>query len=184
MSKFVINPYSVASTITTYEIPSGGWDGFDNAGTWDGVTTNFAIGDGGKAGDYHGGVGFAVTLAQGTVVTLAELKLDVFTINNSGADVNIYGDDRDDPPIWSDGAEDPEPINFTETTETVNYVFGSIAIHTVNVTAIVNEILARPGYASNHMRFALQGGAGGTNNNNVRSFEASSGQSPQLVVTL
>lgn len=98
---------------------------------------------------FYGGVRFqTVAVPNGATINSATLTLRVQSIVGP-VNVNVYGNNVNDAATWSDPGNRIKDI--AKTTAVVNKSSWSAAAdNTVSVTSIVQEIISRPGWASNN----------------------------------
>jgi hypothetical protein len=86
-----------------------------------------------------------VTIDQGATINSAEFSVEVLAVTGT-PQLEMHGNDVDDAAVWGAGNL---PSNITQTTaaSTVDN-FTSTGVQTVDVTAIVQEIINRAGWAS------------------------------------
>ena len=125
------------------------------------------------------------TLAVPNAATIDSATFSIEVIGNEGtADLRIHGVDIDDVNTWSDPgnlpASAPQTTAFTEIDD-----FTSTGIKTVDVTAIVQEIVNRGGWLSgNDIGFVIIDQSGANNNNaNLADLSHATAQSAELDVT-
>jgi hypothetical protein len=86
-----------------------------------------------------------IAIPQGATIDSAVLTLDILSITGAPS-VRIYGNDTDDAAVWAD----PGNLirNITKTTAFAAFSPGATGVATVGVTALVQEIINRAGFAS------------------------------------
>jgi hypothetical protein len=93
-----------------------------------------------------------VDVPQGVTIDSATLTLEV---TSAGASGSLFGNDVDDAPVWADSAG---PVEMTATTASVTLDATTLGTKALDVTAIVQEIVDRAGWAANQdMAFGVQG---------------------------
>ena len=159
-------------------------DGLELGGTW------YAAGepgrDGGagndsKFGAVNGGLRFPSFNESGSVGS-ATLELNITGGSGTGV-ATIYGDDVDDAAAW--GSSD-KPSGITQTTATAAFSrsSGATGSYTIDVTDIVNEILARGGWSSgNAIRFGIIGSGSGSNEAYWEGINDGGSAPPKLTTT-
>ncbi len=110
--------------------------------------------------DNQGGLRFTTLgVDQADTIDLANLKISLNRVTNTGSNNNttVSADDVDDAPAWS---QTDRPTQITPTTANVDIgtIHATTGRKTIDVTAIVQEIVDRGGWASNNdIRFAMLG---------------------------
>ncbi|MEW8091245.1 MAG: cadherin repeat domain-containing protein [Candidatus Thiodiazotropha endolucinida] len=166
-------------------IVSSAEDGFDNGTVWNPRTGAYAAHEyftvGERSGTEEiGGVRFTgVAIDQGTTITSATLTGVVHSNPTGGAakalTLNVYGDDVDNAPVWSDSSRPGS--GFTQTTASASATLGSgtrDALDAVvwDVTSIVQEIINRGGFANNNaIRFSISRDAGSPTYNRIALYD-------------
>jgi hypothetical protein len=94
-----------------------------------------------------------IALDQGvTIDNTTILQVQVTTTESGGVTSTVSADDVDDAAAWANGSR---PSQITPTTATVSFAQTSSGLKSLDVTAIVQEIVNRGSWASgNDMRFA------------------------------
>lgn len=99
----------------------------------------------------HGGIRFrTLGVPQGATITNAQLKLQVAALGGA-PQTRIYADDVDDAALWANGNL---PSGIAKTAAWAAWSATATGTDTIGVTAIVQEIISRPGWASGDIRFA------------------------------
>lgn len=94
-----------------------------------------------------------VAVPNGATIDSAKLKLNVTSVNPASGTSRIYADDVDDAAAFANGNL---PRGITKTAAFANFAPASAALHTANMTGVVQELVNRGGWASNNdMRFAI-----------------------------
>lgn len=126
------------------------------------------------------GLRFPAIAASGSV-TAAKIVVNVTSVTGN-PDVNVYADDVDDAPAWAAASL---PSGITQTAATVQVVPAGTGLLEIIVTGIVNEILARGGWASGQdMRVALFDNTGaGENYFVIESLDDAGSNPAKMVVT-
>jgi hypothetical protein len=167
----------------TEEIAAAGDDGSENQGaaTWFNNANIF--------GNYYGlirNAGFrftTVAVAQAAVIANATFKLRVTGNYQGYATGKLYGADEDSSAQWSDSIR---PSNRTKTAaSTVIPSAGSSGIKSYDVTAVVQEIVDRAGWASgNNISLFVLNTSAGTDNTYWEAFESAGTDEAVLEITL
>ena len=129
-----------------------------------------------------------VGVPQGANITSATLDLELATNNQNGLQGKFYADDVDDAPAWGSGSR---PSQATKTTaSTVFPTFPAAGVNVaVAITAIIQELLDRTGFASgNDMRlFGFYESITGGSSYNTVEFDAKGTYGtpdlPRIVIT-
>ena len=130
----------------TQTITSGGDDGYSSSGVFD--SGSVVSGNAGTAA--YGGWRFqGVAVPQGAKITSAKLSPRTWTGAGGGGTVwgNWYGEAADSSAAWSSAAR-PDQRTQTSASCPVLWSGGDYAINDHDVTAIVQEIVNRAGWAS------------------------------------
>jgi len=135
--------------------PSNTWQ---NA--WQYSSTELIAGLGYSAAQpYHAGFRFqSIAVGQGDTIDLANLKLTITGTPGSPL-TQIYGDDVDEAPAWGAASK---PTTATKTTAKTAFAPTANGVNTIDVTAIIQELVNRGGWATGQdMRlFAWNTGTG------------------------
>jgi hypothetical protein len=147
------------------------------------ASTAMAAGRSGTA-RFYAGVRFQ-TVGVPAAATINSASLTITTGGLVGTpNVNIYGNDVDDAAVWADPGNRVK--NITQTTAVVNKANWVAATdNAVAVTAIVAEIVARAGWASNNdIAFGLFNAAGaGDHLLNFAALEHATATEARLAIT-
>ena len=129
-----------------------------------------------------------MVIGQGATVTNAYLRFRARSSEAGAANFLILGYDTDDAAVWT-GA-DSSIQALPATTDTVMWSgvpdWTDLGYYnTVDISSIMNEILARPGWTSgNSMSFMIMwDGLTGNNNRESYTFESDAAAAPKLVFT-
>lgn len=105
----------------------------------------------GRTGAYrlYAGLRFqTIPVPPAATINSATLTVRVITVLNT-PDLNVYGNDVNDAPVWDAGSNRVK--NISKTTAVTNKAsWTSDADNAITVTAVVAEIVARAGWASNN----------------------------------
>lgn len=171
----------VIDPIVTETITASADDGWQSDSTaWSSGTNDLYV-ENYTYGDYTVGFRFTtIAVPQGATINSADLNLDVGTLNTQPTGDTLVADDVDDAPAFT--ASDT-PRGITPTTASVSITGGiSVGINTFDVTAIVQEIVNRGGWASgNDMRFTIQHAASTSGSWWINSTD-SAGTDPELEI--
>jgi hypothetical protein len=101
----------------------------------------------------YGGVRFqTIAVPNGATINSATLTLRILNVVGQGgttANINVYGNDVDDAVAWSDPGNRVKEISKT-TAFVTKSSWNNDTDDSVAVTSIVQEIVSRPGWASNN----------------------------------
>jgi hypothetical protein len=163
-SEDVTYPVFIDPTVNE-AVGAGGDDAYSfwgsSGATFSGFTASYSGIYFGRNDDriFYGGVRFqTIAVPNGATINSATLTLRIQNVVGQGgttANINIYGNDVDDATAWSDPANRIKEIS--KTSAVVNKsTWNNDADDSVTVTSIVQEIVSRPGWASNNdMAFGL-----------------------------
>ena len=186
----MVNPYALAPAAVggTFAVAASADDGYwigTGTPTWDDSNAVMQSGTTVAGAKLHPGIRWSniTGIPQGTVLSLAEIRLRSFSVSNGGADFDIYGGAYDAMGPWVLGSIDPSPDVFVETTAKTNGVVTTTGNKTFDVTAPVNEIIARLGWTGTIIAVALQWRAGASNDFVNFLTEDSTGLNPELILT-
>lgn len=137
---------------------------------------------------YHHQPGFrftSVAVAQAAAIAIATLKLNVRTGGGYAGTGTIYGYDTNDSAAWSGTTVRPSSAAKTSASTSVTAA-GSTGIKSYDVTAIVQEIVDRAGWASGNdlSLFILHNVASGTAYTYFERFENAGTDEAVLEITL
>lgn len=177
--------YPVTFDPTVGPIASDSDDGDELVGgSWTDRSYRWYTGRSGGA-SVHGGVRFLnVTVPQGATITSATLTTgEIENFYQLPSNAVISADAVDNAPTWSDSSKPSS--GYTPTTATVTKSFsetsGRVAL---TVTAIVQEVVNRAGWASgNAMRFAFKNDGTGNANSSI-SFDADDAADSESSLTI
>lgn len=166
-------------------VSSASEDGFTHSvlNTWD--STALVQGFDGMFYKHLGLRYTGVDIPQGATIISATLVLKSFALGGgTGTNWgNIYGDNVDDAAAWSNSSR-PDQIAKTTASIPLNYSTVDDAILNQDVSAIVQEIVNRPGWTSgNAIRFGgdAVAGAGSDGQAVMRDLNSSSYTSPLII---
>ncbi|HVX15956.1 MAG TPA: hypothetical protein VHC22_32530 [Pirellulales bacterium] len=129
-----------------------GYEAMSPSPVWVSVNSADLLGnDGGKSYACNPGWRFALSVPQGATVSSATLTLDAISHNTGSTQTsNIWGTAADSSAAWSSSNR---PSQQTKTTHSTALSLASASgSQTINVTAIVQEIVNRAGWSSgNHI---------------------------------
>jgi hypothetical protein len=166
--------------LTQIQIASGTDDAREIAGT---VTTNSTSSGEIDATNEYIGLRFIVpTIASGTTITNATLTVAVTATTQDEFHHTIYGQAADNPGAFTSAGSN-DISGRTPTTATVAWGDGTNLalaadqdVTSPDLTAIVQEIVNRPGWAAgNAMVFIIQGGSVATEDMTIHMFEGALG---------
>lgn len=194
LSRDVAFPVAIDPDITE-NIADNNNDGFvqrnvynDALSGWSASTTYGHFNFGNRTGyNYVVEDGFrfpSVGLSQGATIDLAELKVNVVGGSGSGVVGTVYGVDEDDAGAWGNGYD--SPFNRARTTASASVSVVGTGILTIDVTAIVQEIVDRAGYAGGAISFVFIAtvGNGITRYLQLEDFDSAGTDEAQLEITL
>ena len=119
-------------------------------------------------------------MPQGATISSATLTVDILFISGS-PNANVYGDDVDSAPGWSNPGSRVKEI--TKTTAVTNITPSSVGLYPISITGIVQELVDRAGWASgNHMRFGFFNNAQSDNDFAFAAFEHATRTEAQLEI--
>lgn len=101
----------------------------------------------GTGNSYYGGWRFPLAVPQASVITLAELIVNVTSVIGAGNSFDVFAEDVDDAAAFADTTRLPQNI-APITTASGTHTFTSTGLQTANVTSVVQEIVSRPGFTS------------------------------------
>lgn len=136
----------------------------------------------GALGNENGGVRFqTIALPAGATISTATLTLNLTTVTSTPL-TRFYGDDVDSAAAF---ATTSLPANITKTTAFTNFNPTTTGSKAIDVTSIIAEIAARPGWASgNNMRLvAFNNGATGSKAWKAEALEAAGTAQATLDIT-
>ena len=122
-----------------------------------------------------------VDVPQGATINSAILTVNVTSRFGSGGSATLSGEDVDDAGAWAQYAA-TVPFNMTATTANVTYnTPGTTGIKTIDVTAIVQEIVNRAGWANNNdLRLGFTSVSMGGNEVVFEAYESAGTDEAQL----
>jgi hypothetical protein len=145
-------------------IDDGANDGYySTAGSFDFTGTEGRMGVSGPFSYYGGWRYIDVTIPQGATITSAILTFMPRDTQgqSSVARVRIEADDVDNAAAWSSPSSRPDQITPTTAHTDIQGPITNGVLYTADVTAVVQEIVNRAGWASgNSIRFAGKNNAG------------------------
>lgn len=124
----------------------------------------------------------SVAVPAGATIDLANLKVNVTGKGTAYGGANLYGDDVDNPAAWSSSAR---PSGRTKTSASAVWTRPTTTgIKTTDVTSIVAEIIARPGWNSGQdiALFGITYESGTTRNTYAEDFNAAGTNEAQLEI--
>ena len=173
-----IYPVRLDPTVTE-DIASDADDGFESASIWQPGYSYVYMGRAG-ANIFHGGLRFqTIDVPNGASITSAQITIDIIG-GFSPVSLTVYGDDTDSAPVFSDASL---PSGVVKTTaNTVINPPTTAGLYSFDVTAIVQEIVDRAGWAANNnMRFSiLTEGAYASGYHNVQFVDLSTWGDPDV----
>ena len=155
-------------------------DGFEAIGT--ALATNQVAAGIVSSMEINGFLRFqGLAIAQGTPITQALLKLGVIDVAGT-PNTTVYGVDEDDAAAFADPGN--LPSNATRTAASTVFTPTGRGLASIDVTAIVQEIIDRAGWGSgNDIAFVMDDNAGSGTNYWVAHDVDDAGATAQLVVT-
>ena len=172
-------------TVQTIVIGSNAEDGFASTqfSTWDGSALVQ-----GFDGAFYKSIGLrysGIAIPQGAQITSATMVLKSFAVGGGTGTKwgRLYGDAVDNAQAWSSSSR-PDQIGKTAAFTTLNYSIVNDTIINQDVTAIIQEIVGRPGWVSgNALRIGgdPQAGAGSDGQAILRDLDSSGYTSPLIV---
>jgi hypothetical protein len=183
LSDDVIYPVDIDPTVAANEAVAGD-DGCENSAgaSWSGGSNINVVKFAGTT--YHGGARVAgLTVPQGSTISSATLTVKVKNKAGSGSNGTVTARAHDDAPQFGSGADLPSAVSKTTATATIDGT--TLGIKSIGVTAIIQEIVNRAGWASGgHVAFPVICAAGSyTNGFYLTSYEDSGTDEPSLSVT-
>lgn len=167
--------------MTVYNPAATADDGYELFGTW--TTGSIRLGANSGTNEHPGIRVTNVTIAQGATIASATLGLYAGAVNGTGGAGTIYGRAADNAGQFSTGASLPSAVTKTTASTAVSAV-ATTGQKTWDVTAIVQEIVNRAGWASgNAMAFPIIGTGSGANDVQFNDY-ASGSNIPYLDVTV
>lgn len=148
-------PVWIDPTVTE-PIPSDANDGNEmvTAATWNSKLLDDYLRAGRNSVDIaNGGFRFTtIQVPQGATIANATLTYEV-SARFAPFSLNIYGDNVDSAPSWSNSSR---PSQVSKTTASTSLVAPATGIQSTTITSIIQEIINRAGWASgNDMRFGI-----------------------------
>lgn len=163
LSDAVAYPVEIDPTVNV-SVAAGANDGYSyGASSWAANGTKMAFGRGGGGALYHPGIRFtSIAVDQGATITSATLTIKARTSSGVGGAGTIFARAADNPPNF-DSSNPPQSVSRT-TASTAVAASTAQDVRNYDVTAIVQEIVNRAGWASGNALATAWVGTGTTGN--------------------